>query len=160
MKSAKFHMSSPITYSFLFLSKTEWYSLSRAFWYSSLNIRGGSYSQENKCSLEQRGHLNSAKLRMLTSYLPGTCFLKTSFTIARSFHCCCINNGSLVTISNYWNCGGNARKIQMQCQIYSTLEECVGLLAHGALRYRTVPPLWSRTASWNERPLPSVVSSN
>lgn len=65
MKSAKFQMSSPITYSFLFLSKTEWYSLSMACWYSSLNITGGSCSHSNSL----RGQIIPAKPFPLTEEL-------------------------------------------------------------------------------------------
>ncbi|KAF3841295.1 hypothetical protein F7725_007157 [Dissostichus mawsoni] len=41
-RSAKFQMSSPITYCFLFWSNTSWQLCRTTFWYSSVNIMGGS----------------------------------------------------------------------------------------------------------------------
>lgn len=97
MKSAKFQMSSPITYSFLFLSKTEWYSLSIAFWYSSLNIRGGSYSQGKEVALnEVTVNLSKSSVCLLPVYLGPASSRQQLLGLF-------IAAALTVTISNYWN---------------------------------------------------------
>lgn len=70
MKSAKFQMSSPITYCFRFWSKTSWYFLSTTFWYSSENITGGSWPGQRH-SLLHVLHTCHTEMRQTVDWLSG-----------------------------------------------------------------------------------------